>query len=234
VPSGGRIASAKAVRLAAIQRALEATTAAERATYEESPDVRQVIALEWLRVLHATSTGEPHSGTFRNWIASQNLRTGTLIDLCRYAARAEGFGAFAMEVGAAASAALDASQEDAGTRIDAYLRLARAVVVVSKGEAHAYFHRGAQVASRIGDENISRWIALLDLATAAAEQRRVHAPHIDSHASRSSPGHMSKTSTSPGTEPSRDWPTCAARPRSRLPAGGEIDGSATQDTFSRR
>jgi hypothetical protein len=130
----------------AIQRACDATTDAQRRTYEENPDGRQVIALEWLRILRATSTDEAHRGAFRNWIAGQNLRPDTLIDLCRYAARADGFGAFAMEVGAAASAALDASQEEAGTRIDAYLRLARAVVVLSKGEAHAYFDRGVQVA----------------------------------------------------------------------------------------
>src|SRR5688572_4313390 len=56
---------------------------------------------------------------------------------------------------------------DAESRADSYVRLARTIYVISPAEARVYFDRAVEIASRIGDENSSRWTALLYLASAS-------------------------------------------------------------------
>jgi hypothetical protein len=63
-------------------------------------------------------------------------------------------------------------REHAESKSDSYVRLARAVLTVSRSEAVAYFNQAVEVASKIGDENLDRWGALLDLADHAASRDR--------------------------------------------------------------
>ena len=62
---------------------------------------------------------------------------------------------------------LDASRADAEARADSFVELARAALPVSRAEAASCFDRAVEIASRIGDENLDRWAALLHLATTA-------------------------------------------------------------------
>jgi hypothetical protein len=156
----------------AIQQALKEAVAIERHTYQENPTLHQSVVLEWLRILRATADPQsPQSEALSSWIGEQQalLPSDTLITLCRLAARADGFESFALELGAKAYGILESSREDAGVRTDSYLRLARAILIVSQEEAGVYFDRAIEVASRIGDENLERWAALLDIATTAAD-----------------------------------------------------------------
>ena len=159
---------------AAVENALKEVADAERRTYRPSAALTRWIALEWLQILRATAARtDQHVAAFRAWVADQNLAIDTLIHLCRCAARANGFASLAMECAERASKALEADREEtADSRSDSYVWLARAILVVSSAEARAYFDRAVEIASQIGDENIDRWLALLDLASTAAERDR--------------------------------------------------------------
>lgn len=96
------------------------------------------------------------------------LWPATLTDLCRCAARVQGLERLALELAATTFEGLEQSREDAESRAESYVRLARAIYVVSPAEARVYFDRAVEITSRIGDENLSRWTAFLHLASASA------------------------------------------------------------------
>ena len=64
------------------------------------------------------------------------------------------------------------SKEDAHTKAEMYVDLSRAILATNREEAKEYFNEGMEVTSRIGDEIIDRWSAMLDLADRAADVAR--------------------------------------------------------------
>jgi hypothetical protein len=155
----------------AISAALKETSSAESRSYRRDHSLRQAVALEWLRVLRdAGATKGQELETFKSWLASHTdpLWPITLTDLCRCAARIQGLEYLALDLAATTFEGLEKSREDAESRADSYVRLARAIYVISAAEARVYFDRAVEIASRIGDENLSRWTALLYLASASA------------------------------------------------------------------
>lgn len=156
----------------AVAEALKVTANAAAHDYHKQFNVEQVAAIEWTRVLRdAAATDDTSVGALRTWLASkQNLLwTDTLTSMCRIAARTKGLSEFALEIAVAAFESLDQSREDAEARSDSYQRLARAVFPVSRSEATVYFNRAVEISSRIGNENLDRWSALLCLAEASAD-----------------------------------------------------------------
>lgn len=156
----------------AIGQALEASAQAEKRSYREYVEARQTIPLEWLRVLVRSGSEGAHLDAYRSWIDEHKelLRTDTLTAIGRVAARTTGLEAFALEHATATYTALEGSRENAESRADSYVSLARAVLLVSPEDAAIYFDRAVEIASRIGDENLDRWRALLNLAEAAADR----------------------------------------------------------------
>ncbi|WP_026036035.1 AVAST type 3 anti-phage nuclease/ATPase Avs3a [Cupriavidus sp. BIS7] len=157
----------------AIEEALKVTNSAASQDYQNLFNLEQVAAVEWTRVLRDTSAiSETYLGTLRAWIGSKEnvLWPDTLTSMCRIAARRKELSGFALELAVAAFELLEASRENAEVRTDAYQRLARAVLPASSLEAAAYFNRAVEISSRIGDENLDRWSALLHLAHASAHK----------------------------------------------------------------
>lgn len=155
-----------------IEVAVKETSSAEARSYGQDHSLRQRVALEWLQILRDSGTASgPELEGFRSWLTNQKapLWTNTLTSLCRSAARAEGLESLALGFAAEAYRILETSREDAESRADSYLELARAILTVSPAEAGVYFNRAVEIASRIGDENLYRWAALLHLAEAAGE-----------------------------------------------------------------
>src|SRR5690606_2140591 len=60
------------------------------------------------------------------------------------------------------------AKEDAEEKAKTFISLARAVLVLYRNEAEQYFYQAVEVASKIGDENLDRWGALLALADRSA------------------------------------------------------------------
>lgn len=157
----------------ALEAALKVTTSAASQDYQKLFNVYRVTAVEWIRVLRdASATAETFVGVFRAWISSKEnvLWPDTLTEMCRIAARIKDLQGIALELSVTAFEVLEASRENAETRVDAYQRLSRAVLPASRTEAAAYFNRAVEISSRIGDENLDRWSALLHLAHASAQE----------------------------------------------------------------
>jgi len=131
----------------------------------------QEAAKEWLIFLReARSVGGPLMAAFLSWIEDKRDRLwpSTLISVCRLAARTPGLDVFALELSSYTFTRIERLEEEhAESRANNYQELARAILPLSKPEAAAYFDRSIEIASRIGDENISRWAALLYLGKAA-------------------------------------------------------------------
>jgi hypothetical protein len=98
------------------------------------------------------------------------LKPATLVELCHSAVGAPGLVALAVYLAASAKNAIEASEEDAGSRANMHVALSRAIFRFSEDEARVHFNRAVEISGRVGDENLDRWAALLGLAKAAAAQ----------------------------------------------------------------
>ncbi|WP_213959899.1 hypothetical protein [Variovorax sp. dw_954] len=130
----------------------------------------QVIAEQWFGTLTDSPADNCLENRFFSWFEDEKaaLWPVTLISICKSAARAAGFSRFALELAPYALQRVEALEnEDAESRADNFQLLARAVLPLSQAEAVACFERAITIASRIGEENISRWAALLNLGKAA-------------------------------------------------------------------
>lgn len=148
---------------------------AESISYREQSNTSDEIARVWFDTLLSTGTVETASvDVFNQWIAGlkRPLFTTTLTHLARLAARLPTLEAAALDYAGKAFDLIRDAREDAESKSGSYVRLARAVLMVSRSEATAYFNQAVEVASKIGDENLNRWGALLDLADRAASQER--------------------------------------------------------------
>ncbi|MGN4108153.1 NACHT domain-containing protein, partial [Burkholderia gladioli] len=157
----------------AFEHARKVSTQAASDDYQNLFGVRQIAAIEWTRLLRdASATTETFVDPLRAWISEKKyrLRPETLTAMCRIAAREKELSGFALELAVMALEPLETLRENAETRTDAYQQLARAVFTVSSSEASAYFNRAVEISSRIGDENLDRWSALLDLADACKQE----------------------------------------------------------------
>ncbi|WP_109483812.1 AVAST type 3 anti-phage nuclease/ATPase Avs3a [Paraburkholderia sp. C35] len=157
---------------AAVKDALDKSVASQ--DYQSRSHVRNVVAIEWIRVLRdASVTTEASVAVLRDWISTHDnhISPDTLTVMCRIASHSPGLSDFAMELAIAAFESLETSREHAETRTDAYQLLARAVLPVNKAEAAAYFGRAVEISDNIGDENLDRWIAMLHLAKASSKKQ---------------------------------------------------------------
>lgn len=128
-------------------------------------------ALVWLEALRDTATaGDRHWQRYRRWFdeVCGGMSAQTLTELCRACAQKTEHHALALELACEAFAHIEAMvEEHAEERVRQYVQLARAVLSVDKHEASAYFSRAIEIASRIGEENLSRWRSLTWLAVHA-------------------------------------------------------------------
>lgn len=156
----------------AVSDALEATKVAQRQTWREYSHVSDSLATLWLGILiDAGLAPGTEADRLKSWIESQStsLLPDTFAALARTAARS-GLDEHALDYASVAFKAHEASREDASSRSEAFVQIARAIILVSRPEAEAYFDKGVEIASRIGDENVDRWAALLHLGAAAADK----------------------------------------------------------------
>ena len=157
-----------------VEQAGQATSAAWSRLYQDRASLVSMVAIEWMRILTRVRTEDSlaEAAAFTAWLEAQEggLAADTLISLCRLASQSRAFTSLALNLGARAHAVLETSREDAQTRAKAYVGLARAIMLVSAGEAGAFLDRAVAISSRIGDENIDRWVAFIRLAEAAGER----------------------------------------------------------------
>ena len=93
------------------------------------------------------------------------LFTPTLNALSRLCAQNDQTKAMALSYATESYALTKNERSDADSKADGYIAVARAILTVSKPEAKAYFNEAVTVASKIGDENLARWDAILTSPT---------------------------------------------------------------------
>lgn len=159
-----------------LKAAIKTTISADTRYYREGGNsLWQLASLEWLAILRDAGLGiGAETKTFLAWLSSQEypISYGTKVTLCYLAARAKGFDAMAIDIANDTQKCLEAYREDAEAQVVAYADLAKAIFMVSRSEARIFFNRAAEIASRIGEENLMRWDALLHLAEASGEQEK--------------------------------------------------------------
>lgn len=152
-----------------IELALGQTKSASSRDYQRYFNLEKVAAFEWVQILRDVGSIQPAQiDALLKWVEKNGrIYSGTLTRMCRVTARAARLGDLSLRLSSRAFDQLAASRSDAETRVDDLQELARAIFCVSKSEAAACFERAIDIASKIGEEHLSRWTTLLELADAA-------------------------------------------------------------------
>ena len=154
---------------------MKESSAAAQINYRQEWQTADEVALLWWAILvNAQATDSSTLKVLDDWIAGLNrpLYTSTLLRLARRMASVEGLLARSLQYADKAFQLTKDERENADAKSGTYIELARAVLALSWSGAAAYFNEAVEVASKIGDENIDRWEALLDLAETVADRER--------------------------------------------------------------
>ncbi len=159
------------------QEITDAKAASSKAgsSYREESYTSDEIAEVWIDVLF--DAGGADKATIRviiEWSKSlkRQLFTPTLNRLARLSAQTSGSEDLAFEFAQTAFSLLRNERSDAQSKAEGYVDIARSILPISRSEAEAYFNQAVEVASKIGDENLARWDALIGLAERAARAGR--------------------------------------------------------------
>jgi hypothetical protein len=155
-----------------IAEAEKASSSALRSTYREGAHTPNEIARVWFEVLIEGGSNDTRSlDRFDEWVQSlgRPLFTTTRTRIARIAARTKSLQSLALTYANLAFQITRDEREDAETKASAYIGLARAIFPASHSDAAAYFDAAVAVASKVGDENLDRWGAMLDLADRVAD-----------------------------------------------------------------
>ena len=146
-----------------------------RISYREEALPSDEIANIWFDILIAGGrVDEAFLQEFKTWVEhiKRPLWIPTWIGLARLAARIQNFERHAYAFARRAFDLMKNTKEDAESKAETYVKLARAVLSVDKSETREYFNQAVEVSSKIGDEVLDRWRAILDLADRAADPSR--------------------------------------------------------------
>lgn len=143
--------------------------------------VADEIAVIWFEVLmHLGATAPGFVDSLASWIRGlrRPLYTPTLTRLARQASWTEETRAFAIDMANRAFTRAQGERTDAETKACTYIEIARSVLVLSEREAKGYFDEAVVVAANLGEENLRRWGAMLDLADRAGDRNRSASPEV--------------------------------------------------------
>lgn len=149
---------------------VESDQATARSYSNESHAIDE-IAEVWMDVLGETNSSAIATlAAYKAWVDGRprHLYTRTLTRIARKGARTAGLEAVALDFAARAFEIAGEERTTADSKAESFVAAARAVVALSATEAATYFDHAVAVASRVGDENLQRWNAILDLADRAA------------------------------------------------------------------
>ncbi|WCE10548.1 AVAST type 3 anti-phage nuclease/ATPase Avs3a [Pseudomonas sp. JBR1] len=152
-----------------VELALKHTKSASSRDYQRSFNWEKAVAIEWVRILRDAGSIKPAQidALFKWGDNSDRVYSSTLTRMCHIAARTAGMGDFSLRLSSKAFDQITASRSDAEAQVEDLQELARAIFCVSKSEAAAYFDKAIDIASKIGEEHLSRWTTFLELADAA-------------------------------------------------------------------
>jgi hypothetical protein len=148
----------------------KASSSAGKMYHRDDYHTSNEIALLWLDVLHKLDVSDPqYFVDFTQW--KDNLKrplfTTTLTALARLCCQREETKASAIKFAVEAFQITKDERSDAENKVQGYIDATRSILMTSKLDAKAFFNEAVEVADKIGDENLARWTAILDLAEKA-------------------------------------------------------------------
>jgi hypothetical protein len=151
-----------------------------RHSYRERSRTSNEVARLWFDILTKYQYDRELLEAFRKWIDEQThpLFTPTWTSMARSAARRPGFEPSAHFFAKKAFDLIVHAKEDAESKAEVYVGLARALLSYDSKEAEQYFLAAIDIVSKLGDEALDRWSALLDLADRAGSEELNTAPEI--------------------------------------------------------
>ncbi len=164
----------------AVDGAREACAKTEKVHYREESHTADEIALLWLEILALTGALNVDAvEKFKNWSESlkRPLYTPTLFKAAKLLGLEPALHKFALDFARKGFVITRDARDQAETKAEGYIDAARSILTVSKSEAEAFFNAAVEVSNKIGDENLDRWGAFLDLADRAERPDR-RAPEI--------------------------------------------------------
>lgn len=157
----------------ALAVALENWTHRRRDVYQDWSATADEVARLWSECIVFLGGDEALWRRIEQW--QEGLRIPlfipTLADLARRAALTGGPSYMVLSFANKARSRIGDEAELAESMVDSFILLARAVLGASEDDALQYFNEAVRVASKIGQENLERWHALLHLSDACAGDR---------------------------------------------------------------
>lgn len=152
-----------------VELALGHTKSASSRDYQRNFNFEKTVAIEWVQILRDAGGIKPAQiDALLKWVDNNDhVYSSTLTRMCHIAARTAGMGDLSLRLSSKAFDQITASRSDAEAQVGDLQELARAIFCVSKSEAAAYFDKAIDIASKIGEEHLSRWTTFLDLSDAA-------------------------------------------------------------------
>lgn len=159
--------------------ALEDWRRHRRSVYQNWSATSDEIAKLWSDCISRLGGDVALWGHLRQWQSDLRvpLLISTFADLARRVALTGGPTELVYSFASQARARIGEDSEPAESMTSSYILLTRAVLGASADEALQYFNEAVQVASKIGQENLERWEALLHLADASA-QKAADTPYL--------------------------------------------------------
>ena len=133
--------------------------------------ISKEISRIWIEILLMVEPTTARMERFAAWKGSlkQKLFTPALTRLAKLCAHSDAYSNYAYEFAQEAFEIIDEDRMDAEQKIETYIDISRAIYALSRDEAEHYVDKAVEVAGQIGQENIDRWSALLELAIAASD-----------------------------------------------------------------
>lgn len=158
---------------AALVGALEHWTRNRRDVYQDWSATADEVAHLWSKCIVLLGGDDALWARLAQWQEGLQipLFIPTLADLARRAALTGGPPHIVLSFAHKARGRIGEEAELAESMVDSFVLLARAVLGASEDEALQYFNEAVRVASKIGQENLERWHALLHLSDACAADR---------------------------------------------------------------
>ena len=155
----------------------EVRTASSKAeySYREQSHTSDEIAQIWFGIyVESGAYDSEHIDVFNQWkrSLSRPLFTPTLDHVSRVASQTNSLREQSIQYSYESYKLTRNERADAETQSDSYVQLARSILLVSTSESAAYFNHAIEVASKVGDENLARWDAMLALANRASDNQR--------------------------------------------------------------
>ena len=149
----------------------ESSKAGDLILRARSGTANEIIEIRFQVMTGIAEIDETAVESFKSWVGdlSHPVYVPTWTSLARLAAHTPNLEYLACEFVQRGFELAKNSKEDAQTKAEMYVDLSRTILAVNPEEAREYFNEAIEVTSKIGDEILYRWSAMLELADQAAD-----------------------------------------------------------------